>query len=280
MLDNPETDGALELAGTTERRPVIVGQAREEIEAVLSAFRQWLLECEQWREALLAPTDDAAEAAPPVDLYALVGEWTALRQEFRITARGSKAGREQLEQAIGEFQQGLDRVGRESQKILEPLVRDRDRLRDELQSKLDAQERSWIELLLDLREMVARGLQASRDMRAQLGWRRWFLPSGLFGGLLEGHELTLRRFDAALAGRGVQPIAAVDRQVDIEYMKVVDLAFRDDLPDGQVVEIIRQGYTRGGRVIRYAEVRAVAAKQGSEVGGGTDGESEPPPEQK
>ena len=42
-------------------------------------------------------------------------------------------------------------------------------------------------------------------------------------------------------------------------MRVVDLIQRDDLPAGHVAETLRRGYVQGKRIIRCAEVRAVAA---------------------
>lgn len=217
-------------------------------------FRQWLLESERWR-------DVASEAAPDtgaqVDLHTLLGEWIALKTELNLAARGSKASRERLDQVVDEFRQGVDRVGQEAKQLLDPLVRERDRLRDGVAAKLDATEQQWIAALLDVREALARGSAASRQVHRRLGWRGWFLPRDLFGGLLEGYDSSLRRIDAALESCGIQPIECDGRPVDPERMRVVDVVRRDDLPAGQVIEVVRRGYVRGDRVIRHAEVRAV-----------------------
>jgi hypothetical protein len=49
-------------------------------------------------------------------------------------------------------------------------------------------------------------------------------------------------------------------------MRVIDVVRRDDVPPGVVVEVIRRGYTWGSRVIRYAEVQAVASQASEAVG--------------
>ncbi len=240
-----------------ERDAVITPEARQEIEAVLSAFRQWLLESERGRDVSFESPEVALDTVAQVDLHTLLGEWMALKTELNLAARGSKASREQLDQAVDEFRQGVDRVGQEAKQLLDPLVRERDRLRDGVQAKLDATEQKWIAALLDVREALARGVAASRQAHRRLGWRGWFLPRGLFGGLLEGCDSSLRRIDAALESCGIQPIECDGRPVDPELMRVVDVVRRDDLPAGQVVEVIRRGYVRSNRVIRHAEVRAV-----------------------
>ena len=238
---------------------MIPPEARQEIESVLSAFRQWLLASERWRD-LDEPAEAAADPAASVDLHTVLGEWIALKTELNLTARGSKAGREQLDQATEAFREGVGRVGEEAQQLLGPLVRERDRLRDELQAKLDAAEQQWVGVMLDLREGLARGAATSRQARRRLGWRGWFVPRDLLGGLSEGYAASLRRIDAALEGCGLQPIECEGRPVDPERMRVVDVVRRDDLPAGRVIEEVRRGYVRGDRVIRHAEVRAVAPR--------------------
>jgi molecular chaperone GrpE len=236
---------------------VIAPEAREEIEAALSALRQWLLEAERWRDLVEAPKAQGPQASP-VDLHTLLEEWIALRQEVRLESRSGKANRQELERAVDEFHQGIDQVQSGVRKVLDPLVRERDRLRDDVAARLDAEQRSWAELLLDIREALARGEEASQQARGRLGFlRRWLLPRGLFAGLLDGYAMALRRIDAMLASRDIRRIECLGQRVDPERMRVVDLVQREDLPEGHVSEVVREGYTCGSRVIRFAEVRAV-----------------------
>ncbi len=142
-------------------------------------------------------------------------------------------------------------------------------------AELDATEQQWIAVLLDVREALARGVQASRQAHQRLGWRGRFLPRDLFGGVLEGYGGSLRRVDAALEANGVQPIECDGRPVDPARMHVVDVVHRNGVAGGEVVEVVRRGYVRGDRVIRHAEVRAVAVESnGSAERDKTD---DPPP---
>lgn len=232
-------------------------EARQEIEAILSAFRQWLLEAEQWRYAVAAPSEHAKEEGT-VDLHTLLGELTALKQEVRLEARGSKTARAELDRAVQAFERASDEARQQNEQSLGPLVRERDRLRDDLTGRIESQERDWVELILDIREALARGEASSTRAGNRLGWRRWFVPRGLIESLREGHALSLRRIDATLEARGVQRIECVGQRVDPQRMRVVDVVDNAELPEGQVTEVVRDGYTCGSRVIRYAEVRAAA----------------------
>ncbi len=232
---------------------------RAEIEAVLTAFRQWLLESEQWRDGL-DDACDAVPAEPEVDLHTVVREWTALRQEVRLDARGGKAMREELERAVSGFTTGVEQVHQGVEKMLEPLVRERDRFRDELTARLDAQQTAWIDLLLDVREGIERGAVAAQGVRQSLGWRRWFVRQAKLDGVVDGYQLALRRIDAALDSRGVRPIECQGRPVDPERMRVIEVVQRDDVPEGHVADVIRRGYALNGRVLRFAEVRAVGRR--------------------
>lgn len=228
---------------------------------MLSTLRQWLLESEEWRHVLLAPQENV-DAAAQVDLHTLLSELIALKQEVRLEARGTKTARQDLDRAIDEFHEGIEEVSAQTQKLFDPLLRERDRLRDGLNSQMDSQLRSWVEVLLDLREALSRGEETSRQAARRVGWRRWLLPRGLLEGLHEGYMLGLRRIDAILEARGVRPIECLGKPVDPEQMRVVDLVRRDDLPAGHVAEVVRAGYTCDSKVIRYAEVRAVARQEG------------------
>lgn len=238
-------------------------EARREIEALLSALRQWLVESEQWREPREGGAVDPAEfPTGGTNLHTLVGEWLALKQEIRLETRGSKAVREDLGQAVSKFQESASQLSGSARAMLEPLLHERDLLREDL----DARQRAWLELLLDLRETFERAAASSTKTLDRLGWRRWFLPAGLTGGMREGYEWTLRRIDAALEAQGVQQIRCEGQRVDPLRMKVVDTVPRNDLPEGQVTDVVRHGYVSGGRVIRYAEVRAVRNGEHSEGG--------------
>ncbi len=70
---------------------------RAESEALLGALRMWLAEFQDWDE--VERLGDGLDPLPPVDLHSVVAEMTALRGEVRLSSRGAKASREQLEEA-------------------------------------------------------------------------------------------------------------------------------------------------------------------------------------
>jgi molecular chaperone GrpE len=64
---------------------------------------------------------------------------------------------------------------------------------------------------------------------------------------------------------GVEPVPAVETQFDPRVHEAVEMIDRDDVPDRQVLEEIRRGYTLRDRLLRPAMVRvANNPKQKSE----------------
>jgi molecular chaperone GrpE len=236
---------------------VVGPYARREIESVLSAFRQWLFDAEAWRN-LEAPSDEHPSGIEPVDLHTVFREWIALKQELKLEARGSKAARECLDGAVEAFHGGVERVADEAKGLLDALVRERDRLRDEARDLRESEAQSWAEVLLDVREVLERAADACRRASRRRGWRRWLPKDPTLESLHEGYGLALKQLDAALESRGIRNITCENQPVDPHRMRVVDVVRRDDVSPGHVIEVIRRGYTWGSRVIRYAEVRAVA----------------------
>ncbi|MCS6852429.1 MAG: nucleotide exchange factor GrpE [Gemmataceae bacterium] len=53
----------------------------------------------------------------------------------------------------------------------------------------------------------------------------------------------------------MEPIPAVGRPFDPEFMEVLELVADTGRPEGEVVEEVRRGYLWHGRILRYAQVR-------------------------
>jgi molecular chaperone GrpE len=58
-----------------------------------------------------------------------------------------------------------------------------------------------------------------------------------------------------LRSLGVQPIPTVETQFDPRVHEAIEMVERDDLPDHQVMEEVRRGYTLRERLLRPALVR-------------------------
>ena len=75
----------------------------------------------------------------------------------------------------------------------------------------------------------------------------------------EGIELIYRKFLAVLENEGVIVMKAQGEQFDPNLHEAISSEENDDYQSGQIIEVIKQGYTLGDRVLRPALVR-VACK--------------------
>jgi molecular chaperone GrpE len=73
--------------------------------------------------------------------------------------------------------------------------------------------------------------------------------------LRSGVELIVRQMGEVLRSLGVQPIPTVDTQFDPRVHEAIEMVERDDLPDHQVIDEVRRGYTLRERLLRPALVR-------------------------
>jgi molecular chaperone GrpE len=73
--------------------------------------------------------------------------------------------------------------------------------------------------------------------------------------LAMGYTMSVQRLERALEKNGLQPMNAAGKPFDPERMEVVEAVLNSGRPSGEVVEEVRRGYLREGRVFRYAQVR-------------------------
>jgi molecular chaperone GrpE len=73
--------------------------------------------------------------------------------------------------------------------------------------------------------------------------------------LRSGVELIVRQMGEVLRSLGVQPIPTVETQFDPRLHEAIEMVERDDLPDHQVMDEVRRGYTLRDRLLRPALVR-------------------------
>lgn len=77
----------------------------------------------------------------------------------------------------------------------------------------------------------------------------------LLESMVAGYTMGMQRVERALREHGLEPILCVGQTFDPEQMEVVEAVADSGLPAGAVVEEVRPGYTRQGRIFRYAQVR-------------------------
>ncbi len=76
--------------------------------------------------------------------------------------------------------------------------------------------------------------------------------------LRSGVELIVRQMSDVLRSLGVQPIPTAETQFDPRLHEAIEMVERDDLPDHQVMDEVRRGYTLRDRLVRPALVRVAS----------------------
>lgn len=71
----------------------------------------------------------------------------------------------------------------------------------------------------------------------------------------EGIELIYRKFLSILENEGVMVMKAQGEQFDPNLHEAISSEENDEFDSGQIIEVVKQGYTQGERVLRPALVR-------------------------
>ncbi|WP_295388773.1 nucleotide exchange factor GrpE [uncultured Thiodictyon sp.] len=210
--------------------------AREQLLGRFSAYLDGLDE---------GATDDAAaataEAATP-DLFTLLAQLAALKNEVKIESR-------QVKGALDRFRDAFDLV-RQAQTRLEEGQTQR------AEAERRAREDQQRDLLLELLELRDR-LQAAANQahRYRPGWLiRWGGAAGFVAAMAAGLDMNLRRLDDLLARRGVQALRAIGQRFDPHTMHAAEIGRDPKQVTGVVLAEVRRGFVQGERLLRPAEV--------------------------
>jgi molecular chaperone GrpE len=254
-------------------------------ETLLGRFRQWLEETRSEAGALPEEAELLAESSqtPLPGLLQLTEEFTALRHEVKLHTKGARELAERTGKALEAMQQAADLFRGVEAKEAEAAER---------------AAKPLIESLMELDEALRRGravIDAARrklldDLAGQVGeefddllfrlpaWRRWLCRSwcrkareaflqrvglnyrGIFDSLVEGYQLILGRLQRTMKQADLYRIECVGRPFDPRLMTVIEVVDDPLRPPGLVVEEIRPGYYWKGKVVRFAEVRAVQGR--------------------
>jgi molecular chaperone GrpE len=76
--------------------------------------------------------------------------------------------------------------------------------------------------------------------------------------LRAGVELIVRQMEEVLRSLGVRPVATQDALFDPRQHEALEMVEREDLPDHQIMEEVRRGYTLRDRLLRPALVRVAS----------------------
>lgn len=227
-----------------------------EREEILRRFEVWLdgvLAAEEAPQGITAEllsalaTETGVSANARCDLYSIWAAITALTQEIKLEGRSFKQLSETLA-PLADLAPQLPEMHREAQ---------------------ERARREMLDVLLDLRDRLGRGLEAARVSQAKMreslesGWavrllaRHKVLRQALeaVSALKEGYTLSLDRLDEVLAQFDVRKIVCQGEPFDPGSMHAVDVEETEQAAEGTVVEVYRAGYEWKGEVYRPAQVK-------------------------
>jgi molecular chaperone GrpE len=183
---------------------------------------------------------DDSESTP--DLFTLLAEVAALKNEVKIESR-------QVKGALDQFRNAFDLVHQAQTRLEEGQIQ---RIEAERRARQDA-ERDLLRELLDLRDRIQAGYDQAR--RYSPGWLTRHRKSRVFvAAMAEGLGMNLRRLDDTLARRGIQPLRVQGQRFDPRTMHAAEVATDPTQADGTVLAELRRGFTQGERLLRPAEV--------------------------
>ncbi len=194
-----------------------------------------------WLEQAPEPPGDQKIAPDACDLFALMTEFVALRQEIRLQNREQHSVI-RAQQAVGTNLQATN-------ELVESLTAGLEMLQGQL---VEAARVKSVIPFLEVRDALVRGLAAARRVSRRKHWYQR-APKGA-DTISQGYAMALRRFDQALAQVDVTPIQTEGQPFDAALMQAV--ARDEDLtqPSGTVLAEQAGGFMRGGRVLRTAQV--------------------------
>lgn len=208
------------------------------------------------------------------DWFAVWSAMTALTQEVKLQGRAfsrlndSLAPVGQVPSLLGDNLAAHQEALRLARDIAEQALADRSDREDERARQAERRaSRGLLDVLVDARDRLARGLDLARAHAAELGkhrgWRAFFRLgrattqhlTEVSQALEQGYDLALQRIQSTLDRLGVQAIDCLGEPFDPNVMIAADVEENPDVPDGTVLEVYRTGYAWNGETLRPAEVK-------------------------
>jgi molecular chaperone GrpE (heat shock protein) len=210
--------------------------------------RKALDDFSQWLADLPETTADGEPSPEACDLYTLLTEFAALRQEIKIQTRQQRTTLKTQVDLADRFQQ-IDAA-------LKTRIAHLDKVNDALRHGI---EEKTIWPFLDIRDALVRG-EAAAELASQKRsfWRP--LPKNI-DAVVQGYAMAIRRLDHALEVLGIRPIISMDQPFDAARMRAVGRRHAPGKDAGIVVEEVAGGFERSDRVLRTAEVIVSTEKQ-------------------
>lgn len=158
-----------------------------------------------------------------------------------------------LEAELAQRDAQLAEIRRQHRAAVEELERAKQRLEREAARKVELEVDAVLRDLLEVGDDLDRAREAAEAAGVD--------------GVREGIELVRKRFLAALAKHGVEPIDAAGQPFDpARHDAVATVDVDDPALDGAVARVMRAGYARGDRVLRPAMVAVGRRAAGGNAG--------------
>ncbi len=211
-------------------------------EALMGRFEAWLQEVPE------PPAAPPAPAREVPDLYSLLGELAALKQEVRMQARAVHGATRAAEDSAEALREAL--AGREDELA---------GLAENLKSMIPAARRdaraSVLVELVRVRESLERVCEAAD--RSSLPNRPWLgAARRQIEKMARAVRLVLAEADDALRRLNVVPVVAVGEPFDSRTMHAAGRSAQG--APGTVTTVLRQGYRAGDGLLQLAEVIVAA----------------------
>lgn len=210
-------------------------------ETALADFKAWLDDLPEEKPA--PPGKASADGlVDGCDLYTLLMEFTALRQEIRLQNR-------EQNNAIRVHGDLVDNT-MEYATLFKERTRDLDTLAERIHNACETRTAASF---FDVRDAMVRGLEAVQEaLAAGIYFRR--SSRRRIEGVAEGYEMALRRFDRILAKFGITPVVSAGQPFNPSLMRAVGKRNDPEKDHNVVLEEYLRGFTKGEKVLRTAEV--------------------------
>jgi molecular chaperone GrpE (heat shock protein) len=220
--------------------------------------RQLIEALEQWLDSAAdaepppagIPAEMETTSAPAPDMFSFLCQLTALTRETQLQGRATNRLHTELTGKLDTINEQIVNLDTDIRKMSE--VRREARL-------------EVVGELLDVRDRFVRGIEeAQRRLAALPAWIARFTRRPVLEAVIQGNLLARERLDDVLRRLDVREIPCLGRPFDPTLMHATEVAQSSTAPSGTVLEVFRAGYTAGGRVLRFAEVKVAADPSMSE----------------
>jgi molecular chaperone GrpE len=162
-------------------------------------------------------------------------------EESASSAAETSDDLETLRAELAEMEQKADEYLRLAQRAQADFINYRRRVEEERAQQMANAGLSVVQRLLPVLDDFERAQASASEAERQSGWGK-------------GIALVERNLRGVLAAEGVEPMGAVGDEFDPRLHEALGSVPSADVVEGHVVQVVRQGYRKGDRVLRPTQV--------------------------